>query len=173
MIYKVKKGKHDFWPFEIPWIYFKRKTFKWVLRDMSKAEYDMRPDEDQWDWNKGGGVSFSLTNNNKDAVMWAWRYNPNTGKHEYCMYIHDGTASPIIRPRVDDVSEITLVVDYKNRTYDMIFLTPEGQFIFDWQYRHKKTISKRIGLWFGGANNEEGAFGGVAPQDLEIELEYC
>jgi len=170
MYYTIKKGNHDSSPVDIPWMTLTSSlnTLLWTIKPSHGTEYNMLPDEDQWDVNKGGGVSFNLLNNNKDALMWGWRFNPNSNKTEILQYSHtDGNV--VISEVMMELSKFQvgeIQFTRNGRVWDTFFTNYEHSSCGTYTARKGFTFSKEITLWFGGANNSPGPFGGVAPQDI-------
>ena len=164
MIYSIKKGKHDFFPPEIPCLYRTpvgfSKTYK--VEFYSSCVYDMKGDRDQADWNKGGGFSFNLFNNTQDAIMWSWR--SNTKEIEIGAYWHiDGKKFSKYLSSTQRYAEITI------KRHSDFWRVSSGGYSTDIKLADF-TWAKKLGLWFGGENNEEGDFGGVAPNNMKIKI---
>lgn len=169
---KIKKGNHDTSPPDIPWVRFKVTELVWNVKMFSGTDYNILPDKDQWDINKGGGVSFNLLDNTKDSIMWGWRFNPKTNCHDYFLYTHkngDRIISDIML-QVPKGELVEIVFKRDGLDWDCLFI--HGKTVAKGTYTQRKTftLNKEITLYFGGENNEEGEQGGVAPQDMLIYI---
>lgn len=174
--YRVKRGKHQFVKTTFPWlpqlpcpILLRRKwSREWTFKFTEDSTYNMLPDKDQWDWNKLCGIAFSIPPN-KNNVMVGWRWNPNTNKIEVVPYwnydysIIVGTPVPIkLNTEVKIRIEKTFLDTYS------IYIN--GNKSISVQTKKNYLFAYTTSLWFGGANNSEGPYGGVAPKDLEINV---
>lgn len=164
--YSIKKGRHDFRPIDsigLIWPFRKRRKYKVTFA--ANCNYHLE-DGDQFDWNKGGGFSFSMLSNRKNAVMWAWRYLPHIFRMQLCAYWHvDGKAhyaetegdSPFA---LEPGQPVTIELYKENGVWIVSFKSEGG-------YLRKETTAKGcpirpIGLWFGGNK--------PAPKQMDILL---
>lgn len=82
--FSFKKGSH----FSTPRIW--QLTWPWRNRIYANVKFTQDSKytcDDQLDWNKLFGLSWGLPPN-KNAAMWAYRYNPNNGYFEITPYIN-------------------------------------------------------------------------------------
>lgn len=171
-IYTVKAGKHDFWPPEPRTPHF-RQGFSWTWEVVFDAtcRYTL-PGEDQGDFNKGGGVSFNLLSNNRNAVMWGWRYQPKNDMIQLCLYInkdgkkqigHDGDLVQLEIP-IAERAKIQLTYLGGNTWAMGFYWLDADDRIIDAELVHftikTPTILYRLGLWFGGNR--------PAPNDMQV-----
>ena len=181
--YAVRKGAHAFTRCGLPVMPVVRRRItriQWQVHFPESAAYEL-PYPDDRDWNKGGGLSFDLTTNHRDATMWAWRWNAIAQVWEVTAYHHiDGARSVStdkgawnpdrevlvwVNPR--QTLTATLTVDYGRKTYqwalqsDPASIGEGSAFHFAVQpFTHEKTWARTIGPWFGGNR--------PAPKDMEI-----
>lgn len=173
---KVKKGKHGFKPyrFRLEW---KPQAISFGVVFGEGAKYDLG-NQDQYDWNKGGGISFDLLTNHRRSAMWAWRYNIFTNTFEFTPYVHDrelivkgdnlqyrGTAikgKPIFEAAPGEPLNITIRFWGNNRIV-YFFHSSTDSAVIEIKARIYRKLGRRIGAWFGGNN--------PAPQDLDF-IEY-
>lgn len=162
--YKVKKGKHDFKPTDSIGIAnpcLKEIKYKVVFTESCKY---ILPGEDQDDWNKGGGVSFSLLSNRKNSVMWAWRYKPVFDRIQLCAYWHENGVAHYAETENDfpfacnPGEEITISIRKAGKDWFVDFRAHDGY--FQKPVTAKGTPIRPIGVYFGGNR--------PAPQDIEI-----
>lgn len=186
--YLVKEGYHSYIPGVGITFHRNRQLSKLeysVVFDES-SEYDWQGDLDQLDWNKGGGITFDWKRNDRDNIMWAWRYNADSSRYEFTVYVdwkyQNRTGFGNTKSKVDDV----LMVANSGDIVDIDFIRQSGK---KWYVTFKNMTqeletsgvvevrvnprwSRRIGPWFGGANNSPGRFGGVASQDMIMGIYY-
>jgi len=177
--YTVRKNKHRFklwgWLPILPVLKNNLERVSWRVRFEDNCAYTL-PGADQYDWNKGGGVSFDRWTNHTDAAMWGWRYNPETGNVELTAYCHIDGNRPFLYSTLysqkhegvkgevcleckpGDTVRIVLGIDraiIEGRRafhYDFAFMVEgSGE---SWPvgvgFNHTKTRTRTIGLWFGG-----------------------
>lgn len=146
----ILKGLH----FSLP-----RQTVLWVKEVNGHATftensiYDLN-NEDQYDWNKLTGITFTPLRPDTDAIMVAWRYNLNSQMFEIGPYYNMDLAR--IMPTDDQIISVPLgeefdfAVDYNGITLTYGDQTvykplPEGLVPNFW-------TSERISSWFGGTS---------------------
>lgn len=190
--YTIKPGQKDWSPKEFPTIWNCRKR-KVVIKTFfhENCLYDWGADQDQLDWNKTGGMSGAFLNNNKNAIMHAWRPNPETMKIESTVYSHvdgkthwgnkDGAVMGTIDPFKKEVSVLEIrPIDSKGRKHHCLMYAEdkEGVLIDGTQAESIVVFSKnfwlvkRLGTWFGGQNNAKGEFGGQASQFMQMWVDF-
>jgi hypothetical protein len=174
--YTVKAGKHDFWPPELrtPYNLNRLEYLEWVVIFDASCAYHL-PGEDQKDFNKGGGISFDLLSNTRNAVMWAWRYNPQVDQIELCGYWHNagiryiGEGPELWQMRVNFGERVKVRIYRQGQSWRVKFTRLDvdkepmesveaGQVIYTGKYGY------RIGLWFGGNL--------PAPTDMEVWYDF-
>ena len=183
MEFSIKKGKRDFCPRDsiAIWLTSRLKSIYYEVYFHESCLYDMGKDKDQLDWNKGGGVSFHMFTNTDDAIMWVWRSLPKTREIEVTMYWHiknsgkkfhvsKKTFKVKIEKEWSEKIEIeliklsdkdwTLLISDSNTTETIDRVTIRKDFL----------LARSIGVFFGGENNSEGEFGGVAPQEMKLRI---
>ena len=96
---EVKAGQHDFRP-NSP------EQFTPVMGDFSlrlsldlfpECWYDPTKFECNTSWNKGGGIGRYLSENNKDAILLAWRPTRNQNEFEAAIYRNDESGECCLR----------------------------------------------------------------------------
>lgn len=146
----IFKGTH----FSLP-----RQTVLWVKNVTGHATftdnsiYDLN-NEDQYDWNKLTGITFTPLRPDTNAIMVAWRYNLTSQMFEIGPYYNMDLAR--IMPTDDQIISVPLgdefdfAVDYNGITLTYGDQTvykplPEGLVPNFW-------TSERISSWFGGTS---------------------
>ncbi|MEL7122784.1 MAG: hypothetical protein AAFO07_25280 [Bacteroidota bacterium] len=175
--YYVEIGKHRFKPTRTN--LYRHKDLgriEYAVVFPESCEYDFEGDLDQWDWNKGAGLSQDWKRNDKDAIMWAWRYNVDSSRFELTSYVHRKYKRFIGRGLSDEIMLIANTGDlvtiefqrYDDKKWGIIFTNHSQQFTnqIEVNLRKNPRYSRSIAPWFGGANNSDGPFGGVAPHDM-------
>ena len=166
----VKEGKHDYKPTKF-WIGRGEYHFRYHVSMGADNEYDL-VDNDQLDWNKGGGISNYLWSNHKMSAMWAFRCNPLLKTFEMCGYFHNGNEilypGRIIQPNkvvvVGYDEEIIIDVYMVKGIMEVTFFTSNMQHLETYlvkKYKDRRWC-REIGAWFGG--NE------VAPRKLSMDV---
>lgn len=179
--YTTKKGHHDWWPFEFPRMWFvKKKRITLTFTFDVDCIYDWNGDQDQLDWNKIGGVSFNLFSNTKNSIIGGWRSNPITRKIELTIYRHvagnilkgndDGEVMMTVDPF--DVIELTIWPQLNGRFFCAQLQHDDQVIMIPVEYPEVKKIGRRIGMWFGGANNSPGEFGGVSSKSMTAWIKF-
>lgn len=137
------------------------KKIHWKIQTDSSMAYDMvdPDDEDELDWSKLLGVSFSpVVNARKNSVMIGWRYNDDTEKLEFNIYKHDKSGKrDFTKPLLDCIPGETIFVQFliNSKTQDFIVqLRREDQ---DASIRKDVSsglnitkLAREINSWFGG-----------------------
>lgn len=169
--YKVKKGKHDFRPFQFGLYYNKTSLFYKVKFD-SSCRYDLG-DEDQKDINKLFGLgyfSWFKSISHTDSARFGWNYNRDNDRinlYSYC-YVNGNPNfdyyNPICHCKIDQEYEMYLGISLNNYN----FIVWEGNNILNEgsisiPHNHKKKISFLLSPYFGGNK--------TAPHPMMISLE--
>lgn len=186
--YTVKKGYHRYIP-GIGTTFYRNHSLckvEWsVVFDVS-SEYNWYGDNDQLDWNKGGGIYYDWKRRDRDNIMWAWRWNQDSSRYELTVYrdwkYEDKIGFNDTKTRSDDV----LMIAQSGDIVDISFIRKGGK---EWyvvfrnntreldnagtvKVRVNPRWSQRLPAWFGGSNNSAGRYGGVASQDMTMWIWY-
>lgn len=141
-------------------------------------------DRDMFDWKKIGGFSFSrlglsLINiffRNREALIFAWRYNAEIGVFEFVLYqntrgnwIAYDAPGQVIRVPVNTPVTMKLKYITRKRFRAKLYVAsrPQDAFTFEITIPWRALLFTLVGLWYGGKNNSPGKYGGKAPQDME------
>ena len=175
-IYTVQTGKHDFWPPEPRTPHMSGGlSWQWDVVFDASCRYNI-PGEDQKDFNKGGGVSMRMLSNNRDAVMWAWRYNLKSDKIDLTLYVNRGgkheigEGDKLVLLSVPIAQNARIVLTYSgggNWSLTVAHRDVEGRVVdIGTMYTNIKTptILWRLGLWFGGNQ--------PAPQEMQVWVDF-
>ena len=175
-IFTVQAGKHDFWPMEARTPHLSGGlSWQWDVVFDASCRYTI-PGEDQKDFNKGGGASLRMLSNNRDAVMWAWRYNPKRDVIELALYVnrsgkHEiGSEGEIRTFAVPIAQKARLVLTYSgggNWSLTMFRLDADDNVLdVETTYTNIRTppVVWRLGLWFGGNQ--------PAPQEMQVWVDF-
>ena len=130
----------------------------WVRKDSGSAtftadsSYDLK-DEDQYDWNKLAGITYTPWRPDRDSSMVVWRYNLQTGMYEVGPFFNVDfkyvfpTADQVISVPVEQT--FTYAVDYSGIT-----VSYGGRTVFKPTPADLRTnfwTSARVTGWFGGS----------------------
>ena len=166
--YTFKKGKFNLTPgepFQL-WQPGKVGILQWTVQFDETCRY-IQPHSEQEDWLKGGGVTLDLLSNHKNAVMWAWRYNPDTDKIELALYAHKGGDRYFTKPLASVAVGITFTVRIfksSGTMWRVEFDTGEGWTGDAVQIPYDGFLYRRLPAWFGGTL--------PAPQDVNIYMDF-
>lgn len=127
------------------------------------SAYDLK-DEDQFDWNKFTGITFTPLEPDRNAAMVGWRYNLSTQDFEIAPYYNVDKAR--IRPNENEVIKVPVGETFQfDVDYAGVTLTYEDQRVYK-PYLPGLTANiwtaVRVSGWFGG--NE------VAPRTVSYFL---
>jgi len=163
MIYKVKEGKHAYKPYQLK-IRRNARAIKYTVAMDWENMYDLQ-DEDQQDWNKGGGLSFNMFTNHRNSAMWAWRYNPVTNFFEIGYYCHiNGKIEKSAQPEINVAPLLP---------FDVLMVFMKDAVLFEFKtVLERKTVSISIGNWGNWSREIFPWFGGnnPAPEDLSFSI---
>jgi len=171
----VEEGKHAFKPKMFRYTNAKILQYKYKFNET--VNYNLGNDN-QCDWNKGGGLSAHLFTNHKNSAMWSWRYDLN-GDILIAPYFHingetlwakapcstlspskTDNSLPYVRVKPNQEFTITFSIITKNRVG--ITINVGGKDVYVEKEFPKASFKwwREIGPWFGG--NE------VAPQKIYL-----
>lgn len=179
---EVSIGRHQFKP--APITLYKHRQLQSLSYDIVFDEscmYDMEGDMDQLDWNKGLGVSLDWKRNDKDAIMWAWRANPDSNRMELTLYAHKkykrivGYNGNEVLLTAKPYEKVSIEINRMDREeWEMTFVNHDQGTINQAIVKMRKNpcYSRRINAWFGGANNAPGPYGGLAPDYMFFYVNY-
>lgn len=193
--YKIRKGKKDWKPFDGIGLYWSMDSVEIRCRPNESLVFDYKHggqiDPDWRDWKKIAGVSlvnlYNLQNffdHSRDSIQLAYRYNPLVHAHEFSLYVNDGGdqkkyESPVQIVRVNAEDDAVVVMEIQRvRGWEYeVLLMKEGEDEerinkFQVRSRFRASWFSRSGLWYGGANNADGPFGGAAPKDMYIDYSF-
>lgn len=189
----VKEGQKDFSPSEGLHIYKGSGPYTWVFRPTDSMVFDYKDphtgmiDEDWHDWKKGGGLSLvnwwniqNLFVLNRDNIMWVWRYNPNDKIFEFAIYMNV-KGDKVVFEKPDQILRLRrnqtgfcMIKRESSRKYKVYLdrFSKENPNYRVVKPRQKFYVYREIGLYYGGANNSVGIWGGAAPKDMCIDWAF-
>lgn len=119
---------------------------------IENSAYDLK-DEDQYDWNKLTGITWTPLMPNYDAAMVVWRYNLSDGRFEVGPFFNDATA--FVFPTRDEIISVPVGETFGFFVdYDGITITYDGSTV---RKARPEDItpnfltSAKITGWFGGS----------------------
>lgn len=153
------KGTHFSWPPQnsfLPSGYlFNQKLFMWEIQFLPGSKY-LIPDQDQFDWNKLCGISFTPSALITSAMV-GWRYNPKEDVFECAAYCHENREtymSPsLIKVRSNEKFVVSLDVNVKTHSYLFAFLSTDLAKVLGVHsvpFTHSKRVLRTVNAWFGG-----------------------
>lgn len=180
----IDKGEHDWRPADIP-VPILRCCFKELVFEVEFdkscwyrwLQDDGKVDKDQFDVNKGGGLTNMLSFNDVDSFMWGWWPDPeikhkfnvtaysNIGKDKVEIGNADGK---VVLPVYASERFWVTIKPGPGRGWQMKIETKERIGMAFHVHRSKFRVMRTLGSWFGGKNNEPGPWGGVAPHDMKM-----
>lgn len=194
MIYTIKKGNSYWWPFRFM-LFSSFNSLTWevsldpsMVFDYKYIEQGERKIDMDWaDWKKVGGISFinwknliNLFVKNRDAVMLARRYNVELELFEYCIYenrkgINIPYEKPIQLIRTKN-GTVSLRIEKEDNTFKCYLFSGDQTYTdvnsINITPRFKPVLYSYINMWYGGADNSPGPYGGKAPKDMKCEMKF-
>lgn len=163
-----KQGKHSLTPgepFQL-WQPGKVGALQWTVQFDETCRYIL-PRSEQEDWLKGGGIALDLFSNNRNAIIWGWRYNPDIDRIELCLYAHPGKTVYYTDPllAVEIGTTITARIYKQSASVWIVeFFSGDQHAQASVAIRASPFICRRIAAWFGGTL--------PAPQDVNWKMEF-
>lgn len=176
--YDIKKGRSKFTPWQFPYPVRTKKLFlNYQIRFSDSCWYDWRngtdQDQDQYDINKIGGVADLFQFRNHNSFRFGWRPAKERNVFELLTYEKDRNGNfdfdVLATVKSGDLAQLTLYNTDRLRITAQSPTTPKKT-IFTKPLDFK--FGRVSNLHFGGENNSEGEFGGVASQDMSLELKF-
>ena len=151
-------------------------------------------DPDWADWKKIKGASMAgywppsklanLVINTQDAIMLTWRWNIKLNCFEFCLYTHVN-GSTIKYERADQLIRVPYRED-NNYGWSWLEVVPAGRKFYSYltgpdgirgarmltEFSFTPKLYSTIGMYYGGANNSPGKWGGAAPKDMSCEAKF-
>jgi hypothetical protein len=175
-IYTVQPGKHDFWPPEPRTPHLSGGlSWQWDVVFDASCRYNITRRRSKG-LQQGGGVSLRMLSNNRDAVMWAWRYNPKIDRIDLTLYVNRGGKIEIggdpglVLMFLPIAEKARLVLTYSgggNWSLTVFHLDQDDKVLDrETAYNNIKTpaVMWRLGLWFGGNR--------PAPQKMQVWVDF-
>jgi hypothetical protein len=159
----IKEGQHRSTPWQLKYEHHEDLSYQWRFDD--SARYD-HGDNDQYDWNKLTGLSYSLLNSHYNSAMVSWRYNLDRKTIELSAYYHKSKIvirrQPLLEVNVHD----TFYTEIIPNTLDSTIIVRVSTAATTAEDTLKYNISldqdsREIWPWFGG--NKE------APLDITLQ----
>jgi hypothetical protein len=172
-IFVFKKNSHFSTPRNIFSRFIKKPdTLKWLCRFDKTCCYTMplgngQYHEDQWDYNKLTGFTFTPTNPLNTTAMVGWRYNPNTRVFELVPYWHIHKTRLFDEKRFvtalhDEDIHITMIPNFEKNEVTIIIKTQNGVLTDTQKFKKLAQRGSIIQPYFGGTSS--------APNDMHL---YC
>lgn len=164
--YTVREGQHAFTPPVSLNIGRGWKRIGWKCRLTESCVYDFG-NADQADWNKLAGVSFHLSTNHKNSIMFGWRWNPALQVFDLNSYAHIAgetfMGGPAVSVAPDTPFFVWMEIDYAAAYVRLTFNVGDFTRVEFVNFPDIPRWNREIGAWFGG--NRE------APHQMTIEKE--
>jgi hypothetical protein len=171
MKYRVKMGRHRFFPFLL-WVWFNKKERVKYFYFYNNCKYNIGADidtDDQNDTNKLFGIGYLWNKNDSARIGFAYRYMVMPDKMLLRAYCHVGDK---LNPVIKDLCYVDFNKWYRGKirrdASGYFFEITEAKSL--WfklaecfvPSKHNKKFSFPMGIYFGGNK--------AAPQDMMIEL---
>ena len=195
MIYTIKKGQTDWRPRDRFRLLAGFDSLTWTVTPNKSMQFNYvdpitdKLDPDAFDWKKIGGISLVNWRNpwnaimkDRDSIMMAWRWNPTLSVHEFAVYVNEAgdniayeNAGQLLRTIAG--TRISMQITRQtHRNYRAALYVdsqgPKSVNAFEIETRQRFGLYSLIGPWYGGKNNAPGPWGGAAPQDMTIDIEF-
>lgn len=163
MTFRIPSGKHRARPFRFG-IWWNKIIYTWHVQFTESCRYDLG-NNDQLDTNKLCGIGF-LPGHHKESARFGWRYDTASGLIEVLAYCYIKGQRVIEHIAFCEIGKnyrlelFSLVRSYHLTCCDLE--THKPIYVVDINHGHKKKLSYRLGVFFGG--NQK------APHEIKIEL---
>jgi hypothetical protein len=158
-----KKGRHHANHLMSERFVSKPKILRWQARFDTNSRYVLRDkngkiEEDQYDWLKLHGVTFTPLRTMYNTAMVGWRYNVEKDSFELNAYFHQGGQrffnDKFIRVAENETFETEIRLDYATKTIHLSIITPRGVLNESRAYPYKRFPSKVFFIhpFFGGTS---------------------
>jgi hypothetical protein len=158
-----KKGRHHANRLMSERFVSKPNVLRWNVRFDSNSRYILRDkngkiEEDQYDWLKLHGITFTPLRTMHNTAMVGWRYNVEKDSFELNAYFHQGGKrffnDKFIRVASNETFETAIWLDYVTKTITVSISTPHGVLLESCAYTYKRFPSKvfLIHPFFGGTS---------------------
>lgn len=147
----VNQGKHSFKPYRFG-LRWKPYAMIYGVQFDKNAKYDLEG-VDQKDWNKGGGISYSLFSNHKNSIMWAWRYDTFAEMFEFSGYTHNRGQVQKSEPAIFKVApgeSVSIFIRIESDLTFFEFRSSNQAKVFSMETPKRRSLARVIGAWFGG-----------------------
>lgn len=158
-----KKGRHHANHLAGERLVSKPEILRWRARFDANSRYILRDkngkiEEDQYDWLKLHGMTFTPLRTMYNTTMIGWRYNVEKDSFELNAYFHQGGQrffnDKFIRVAPNEGFETEIRLDYTAKTITVSVITPRGILSESRAYPYKRFRSKvfLIHPFFGGTS---------------------
>lgn len=164
--YSCRQGSHVFSPSVSLNIDLGEKLWGWLIQFDESCIYDHH-DDDQYDFNKVGGVSFRLLDNLDISSLFGWRWNIEKGVMEINVYNHISGRRDIgpvgMNLSVGEKAYLWLEIDFSLGNVTHRMMKEETVYSLTTAFPKIPKFNREIGAWFGGNK--------TAPHDMVIYKE--
>jgi hypothetical protein len=158
-----KKGRHHANHLASERFISKPEIVRWCTRFDVDSRYVLRDkngniEEDQYDWLKLHGITFTPLRTMYNTAMVGWRYNVEKDSFELNAYFHQGGQrffnDKFIRVAPNEVFETEIRLDDSTKTIHLSIITPHGVLRESSAYQYKRFPSKVFFIhpFFGGTS---------------------
>ena len=135
-------------------------TLRWECSFDSSCQYKMTTpngslDDDQWDYNKLTGVSFSVFSPHINTAMVGWRFNPKTFNFELVPYWHIShkrffKENPFVSVLANESFTVEMQMDYVKKRVKTIIKSGKNELVETQQFAKLPKQAVLIHPYFGG-----------------------
>ena len=173
--YTIQPGQSNFRPFDswLPRFNVRRFTVRALFRHSCYFSLtDWENDKDWHDWNKLKGITDFFSANNSRSCMVAWRPDKKNAWFQVAAYMNYPGTDVQITPLGIVQADTEFSVEVRMNGDEAMFEYSDGLVRNTARLHYRRPwVSREIGTWMGGANNEPGPYGGKATQYMELEAE--
>ena len=184
--YSIKKGRTAFRPMacQLPALIYSGFSFTATLDSSCWfSADDVGGDKDRADWLKLTGITSAFSLNNKRSALIAFRPTDVPDVFAITAYTNDSKGGWKIGGPGFKIATVKAGEEFSGRMRFEQYLftnavsyyidTPSGTFTathdFDTPWH---CLYREITPWWGGANNSPGPYGGAAPKDATLQLDF-
>ena len=186
--YHIKKGRTAFRPMASLFPALVYSGFSFTAEFDSSCWFsaaEVGGDKDRADWLKLTGITAAFSLNNQRSALIAWRPTDVPDTFAITAYTNNKLGGWKIGGPGFKIATVKAGEQFSGRvlfwhdpitlrpTVDYYIHTPSGTFTATHDFdKPWHCLYREIGPWWGGANDQPGGYGGTAPKDATLQLDF-